>query len=95
MNAAIQTALVALLLAWSLWVMLRRWFPAGTAALLGRWAGRAEAQGLARFARWLRPETNSTAGCDSNCGSCRTGCAGNAVEEPVQWRQPPSSGGCP
>ncbi|MCD6060439.1 MAG: hypothetical protein K0S16_750 [Moraxellaceae bacterium] len=92
MNAAIQTALVALLLAWSLGVMLRRWFPAGTAALLARWAGRIEARGLPRLARWLAPDAGTSAGCDSNCGSCRTGCASDPVDTPVQWRQPSPSG---
>lgn len=93
MNAGLQMTLVALLLGWSLWVMLRRWFPAATIALLNRLADRAARRGLMPLSRWLRPAAAS-GGCDSGCTSCRSKCTAAATEQPVQWRPSSSSGNC-
>ncbi len=94
MNAGIQMLLVALLLGWSLGVMLRRWFPAGTAALQERLADRAAARGLARVAHWLRPVAAS-GGCDAGCSRCQSKCSDVATAQPVQWRPSSSSGAGP
>lgn len=93
MNATLQMLVVGLLLGWSTWVMLGRFFP-GTMASLRTWlATRAAARGHARLAERLRPAP-AAGGCDSGCGSCRTGCSSGgsggstspASPAPVQWR---------
>lgn len=100
MNALLQWGVVGLLLAWSVAAMLARFFPGQSAALREALARRAGARGHGRMAAWLRPAP-AEGGCDSGCGSCRTGCAtplapagkpvpGPAsprdVAAPVQWR---------
>lgn len=97
MNAALQLAVVALLLAWSLWVMLGRLLPGVTAALRQRLARLAAGCGASRLALWLARAPVASGGCGDGCGSCKTGCADvpapAPAEQAVQWRQP-SSGSC-
>lgn len=97
MNATLQALLVGLLLAWSLGVALRRVFPQTVRRLQGRLAALATARGHARLGRWLQSEVAASSGCDSGCGSCKTGCASPTpalpATQPLQWRSS-SSGGC-
>ncbi len=88
MNATLQMLVVGLLLGWSTWVMLGRFFPGTMASLRTRLASLAAARGHARLAERLRPAA-AAGGCDSGCGSCRTGCSsgsGSSGPAPVQWR---------
>lgn len=92
MNAMLQWLVVGLLLAWSAGVMLARFFPGPAAALRERLAARAEVGGHTGLARRLRPAP-ATAGCDSGCSSCTSGCgtpvapfSARDSATPVQWR---------
>lgn len=97
MNATLQALLAGLLLAWSLGVALRRVFPRTALRLQDRLAALATAKGHARLGRWLQAEAAASSGCDSGCGSCKTGCASPTpalpTPQPIQWRSP-TSGGC-
>lgn len=91
MNSALQTLVVGLLLGWSAWVMLGRFFPGTMASLRTRLAALAAAHGHARLAERLG-RAPAAGGCDSGCSSCRTGCSsgagttGSTGPAPVQWR---------
>jgi hypothetical protein len=95
MNAALQMAVVMLLVAWSLWVMLGRFLPQVAVAMRLRLARLVAWRGANRLSRWLSRVPVASGGCGDGCGSCKTGCAPMALpaEQPVQWRQPPS-GAC-
>lgn len=94
MNAILQDLVVALIVAWSVGVMLARFFPGASAALRQRLAASAAAHGHARLAVRLASAPASE-GCDGGCGTCRTGCASGTPSlpsaptdsaAPVRWR---------
>lgn len=95
MSASLQSFVVGLLLAWSLWVMLGRFLP-GTQALLRRGLVRLTSLfGENPLSRWLSRAPLAAGGCGDGCGSCKTGCGTPvAAEQPVKWHQPASSGSC-
>jgi len=97
-NATVQLVIVAGALLWSFWFMLRRQFPATIRRLQQHLADASHARGWRRLGQWLQPVEKMAAGCDNGCSSCSPACAVDktriAVERPVQWRQPPSSGAC-
>lgn len=95
MNALLQGLVVAVIVAWSLSVMLGRFFPGASAALRQRLAAWAGAHGHARLAARLAAAPAAGEGCDGGCGSCRTGCATGTPSlpsapadksSPVRWR---------
>jgi hypothetical protein len=90
MNAALQTAVVMLLLGWSLWALLGRFFPGVAGLLRRRFARLAAVRGPNRLSRALARMPAESGGCDSGCSRCRTGCS-TAPAQPLQWRS--SSGG--
>ena len=93
MNAILQWLVVGTLLLWSAWAMLGRLAPVTAARLRESLAGALAARGHDQLASRLR-ETPATSGCDSGCGTCKTGCATPvapvsprpAPSRPVQWR---------
>lgn len=95
MNEILQGLVVALILAWSLGVMLARFFPGTSAALRQRLVAWAAAHGHAGLAARLARGPAAAEGCDGGCGSCRTGCASGTpalpaakadAPAPVRWR---------
>ncbi len=96
LSELLQFAVIATLLGWSVFFMLRRSFPAAIQRLQGALANRAHAQGWLKLAAWLTPVISTAGGCGSGCSSCSS-CASNpaAAEQPVQWKTAPSkSSGC-
>lgn len=93
MNMILQWLVVGALLLWSAWAMLGRLAPVTAARLRQSLAGVLAAQGHERLAARLL-ETPAASGCDSGCGTCKTGCATPVAplpprtepSRPVQWR---------
>ena len=98
MNANLQVLIVALALLWSLGFMLRRQFPMLSRRVQHGLADGCRKHGWMTLAAWLHPAEKAAPGCDNGCSSCSPSCAadkaGAVAEKPVQWRQPPPSGGC-
>lgn len=97
MSVLIQWLIVAVLVAWSLGFVLRRFVPA---ALLQGLAARFAARGWQKLAGLITPAAK--AGCGNGCSSCGPACASHGeneselavVAQPVKWQSPPSSGAC-
>jgi hypothetical protein len=92
----LQFAVIAVVLGWSVFFMLRRTLPQQIAALQQRLATVATAHGRPRLAQWLAPVTSTATGCGSGCSNCNS-CGSNpaTTEQPVQWKTAPSkSSGC-
>lgn len=92
----IQWLIVAVLVAWSLGFVLRRFVPA---ALLEGLSARFTDHGWTRLAGLVMPAAK--AGCGSGCSSCSPACASHGegeaaavLAQPVKWQSPPSSGAC-
>ena len=96
-----QELMVGLLVAWSLWRVLRRFAPQLMYRVQNALANLVRKIGWSRLAVWLTPVAPVMAGCGTGCDGCTSGSAPNtasscvshpAVEvntdqaAPVQWR---------
>lgn len=90
MNAFLQWLVIALLLGWSLFTVLRRVFATPLRHAQERLAAQAGAHGWPRLARWLQPAA-SAGGCGSGCSTCGDCASAPATpaEQPVTLK--PSS----
>jgi len=88
MNEFIQSSIVYLVIVWSLWITLRRYAPSLIQVpqqYLATWLSH---QGFTKAGQYFTPQQHS-GGCDSGCGSCKTGCA-TSVEQAAQvvhWKK--------
>ena len=88
MNEFIQSSIVYLVIVWSLWITLRRYAPSLIQVpqqYLATWLSH---QGFTKAGQYFTPQQHS-GGCDSGCGSCKTGCA-TPVEQAAQvvhWKK--------
>jgi hypothetical protein len=88
MNEFIQSSIVYLVIVWSVWVTLRRYAPSLIQVpqqYLATWLSH---QGFTKAGQYFTPQQHS-GGCDSGCGSCKTGCA-TSVEQAAQvvhWKK--------
>lgn len=94
----LQGLIMAALLGWSVFFMLRRIAPKFIANQQRQLANAFNVQGWPRLAQWLEPAISTGGGCGSGCNTCGS-CAANPNKEtaqPVQWKNPtPSkSSGC-
>ena len=83
MNEFIQSSIVYLVIVWSLWITLRRYAPSLIQVpqqYLATWLSH---QGFTKAGQYFTPQQHS-GGCDSGCGSCKTGCA-TPVEQAVKF----------
>ncbi|MBL0231857.1 MAG: hypothetical protein IPP76_14200 [Moraxellaceae bacterium] len=87
MNEFIQSGIVYLVIVWSVWVTLRRYAPSLIHVPQQHLATWLSHQGFTKAGQYFTPQPNS-GGCDSGCGSCKTGCA-TPVEQVqvVKWRK--------
>jgi|GEM_PF-1752186 len=74
MNEFIQSSIVYLVVVWSVWVTLRRYAPSLVQVPQERFATWLRYQGFTKAGQYFTPQQNG-GGCDSGCGSCKTGCA--------------------
>jgi hypothetical protein len=97
-----QGLIIAGLLGWSLFFMLRRVAPNLVRNQQYQLANTLSRHGWPKLARWLEPTLSVGGGCGSGCNTCGS-CASNpnqtpepSVQQPVQWKTPtPSkSSGC-
>ncbi len=97
MSELVQTGIIAALLGWSVFFMLRRMLPNVVHRQQQRLAQMAQMHGYPKLSKWLAPVLNSGGGCGSGCSNCSS-CASNPAtsqEQAVQWKTPPSkSSGC-
>lgn len=94
----VQVSVMAGLLGWSLFFMLKRIAPNLVRNQQYQLANAFNTHGWKKLAKWLEPTISSGGGCGSGCNTCGS-CASNpnkAAEQPVQWKNPtPSKGsGC-
>jgi len=95
-SAVLQWVVVAVMVGWSLHVAFRRLLPKASRALQMHLAGFCVAHHWSRLAHLLNATAPVVPGCSSGCSGCDTSCskAPVAIEQPVHWRSPPSSGAC-
>lgn len=74
MNELVQNSVVFLIVAWSLWLSLRRYAPMQTYKLQQALATWFNNKGFSKVGGYLSP-SQASGGCDSGCGSCKVGCA--------------------
>ncbi|GEM_PF-600717 len=94
----LQGLIMAGLLGWSVFFMLRRIMPKFVSNQQRQLASAFNAQGWTKLAQWLEPTISTGGGCGSGCNTCGS-CASNPNKEDVQtvqWKSPaPSkSSGC-
>lgn len=94
----LQVLIMAGLLGWSLFFMLRRIAPNFVRNRQYQLAASFNSHGWTKLAQWLAPAISSGGGCGSGCNTCGS-CPSNpnkAAEQPVQWKRttPPKSSGC-
>lgn len=88
----IQVLVMAGLLGWSLFFMLRRIAPKLVSNQQYQLANAFNTRGWTKIAQWLEPAI-STSGCGSGCNTCGS-CPSNPnknAEQPVQWKNPTQS----
>jgi hypothetical protein len=93
MNALIQNLILSLIVAWSAWSLLRRYFPKPIHRLKERLAAKAEQIGMMKLGHTLRKVPAASADCSSGCSSCH-GCDSSndspddsiSIEKPVTLR---------
>lgn len=87
MSMLVQWLVVAILVAWSLGFMLRRYVPA---IWLQSFSAFLQTHGFRRLAAATAPVAK--AGCDNGCSSCAPSCSSHAqaaaTPEPVKWKSP-------
>ncbi len=81
-SVLLQYLVLAGLLAWSVFFVLRRLMPVPLRHMQGRLAAAAAGSGWHRLASWLQPGTVQK-GCDSGCSSCGTGCGEDGQDTPI------------
>lgn len=92
MGDIVATMIVALVVLWSAYVLLRRFMPKSSFKLQQALATQAGQHGFKKTAQWVAPKNNqsSCGGCSSCGDDAATGCdSTEKVEEktkPVQWR---------
>lgn len=79
MNEFIQSSIVYLVIVWSLWVTLRRYAPSLIRVPQQHLATWLSHHGFIKAGQYFTPQQQS-GGCDSGCGSCKTGCATSAEQ---------------
>lgn len=91
----VQILIMAGLLGWSLFFMLRRMAPNFVHNRQTQLASMFHTWGWEKLALWLEPTLNTGGGCGSGCNTCGT-CPSNPNKAPikesvqtVQWKQPP------
>jgi hypothetical protein len=98
----IQGLVMAALLGWSLFFMLRRVAPNLVRNQQTQLANALNMHGWKKLAQWLEPTLSSGGGCGSGCNTCGS-CPSNpnkdaepTVPQPVQWKTsaPSKSSGC-
>ena len=96
MNDWFEYVIVAAILVWSCYFVVRRFFPKTSFKLQQAVAHQATQMGFARAGKWLQP-TVSQSGCSSGCSSCGTedsacdttnpaNTSNSVPDQPVQWR---------
>ncbi len=97
MSEFLQAGIIAALLGWSLFFMLRRILPNVVNRLQQHLAQTALSHGYTKLSKWLAHSLKSAGGCGSGCSNCSS-CGSNPAttqEQPVQWKAPSSkSSGC-
>lgn len=94
----VQYLIIALLLLWSCYVLLRRFMPKTSFKWQQAFATWLAHHGFNRLSGWLMPK-NTQSGCSAGCPDCsvdtttsKTPCATDRInndenkEQPVQWR---------
>ncbi|MBC7752286.1 MAG: hypothetical protein H7Z73_11350 [Candidatus Saccharibacteria bacterium] len=94
----VQGLVIAGLLGWSIFFMLRRMMPKWISNQQRQLAHTLNSKGWNKLAKWLEPSISTGGGCGSGCNSCGS-CPSNPnkpAEQPVQWKspQPSKSSGC-
>lgn len=94
----VQGLIMAGLLGWSMFFMLRRVMPKLVSNQQRQLANVVNARGWTKLAQWLEPTIKTSGGCGSGCNTCGS-CPSNPNKEviqTVQWKNPtPSkSSGC-
>jgi hypothetical protein len=97
----IQVLIMAGLLGWSLFFILKRLAPNLVRTQQTHLANSFYSHGWQKIAQWLEPAVSSGGGCGSGCNTCGT-CPSNPnkaaeeITEPVKWKNPtpPKSSGC-
>ncbi len=89
-----QGIIVALIVLWSLWIVLKQWAPRLSLNLQQQAASSLRFLGLIQLADGMQPTVLEN--CQTGCGSCRQGCGpvapvsqlaeNHADIQPVQWR---------
>lgn len=74
-----QTVIIALIVAFSLWQVARKYLPNTMRDLQGRLAKTLDRRGLHRLSHVLQPANAPASGCGDGCGNC-TGCSLSALE---------------
>lgn len=87
MNAQLQNLILALVVAWSVWSLLRRYFPKPVQRLKEKLAAYTERHGWIKLAASLRKAPATSSDCSSGCSSCH-GC--DTPAEPVATAEPVS-----
>lgn len=85
-----ETLLLGLVLFWSLYTLLAKLVPRPLAALRGRAAAWATAQGAPRLAAWLLPRALPVV----SCGGCDH-CSGRRCNTPAATMSPPPTSSPP
>ncbi len=95
MNDWFEYVIVAAILAWSCYFVVRRFMPKTSFKLQQAVAHQVTKMGFTRVGGWLQPKV-SQAGCSSGCSSCgtadsdsvcdTTNTSKSVPEQPVQWR---------
>jgi hypothetical protein len=83
-----ETIIVVLIVLWSIWVTLRRFFSAFVAQQQQRLANIAARKGWTNVSKVLTPAISGD-GCDSGCSSCSSRCSTPnpaPAEQVVRWQ---------
>jgi hypothetical protein len=94
----LQITIMAGLLGWSLFFMLKRVAPSLVQNRQHQFANLLHAKGWQKLAEWFKPPISSNNGCGSGCNTCGS-CASNpnqTAEQAVNWKHqaPSKNSGC-
>lgn len=87
-EALMQTMIVSLIVLWSVFVTLQRFFPALIVKQQQRLVSLLAAKGWHSLASYLQPSAKGQGGCGSGCSSCASACTTPetaTVEQVVRW----------
>jgi hypothetical protein len=74
-----QPLIIALIVVFSLWQVMRKYLPNTTRDVQGRLARTLDRRGLHRLSHVLQPANAPATGCGDGCGNC-TGCSLSALK---------------